>query len=80
LGKDIEQPSEGLEEIEEQTIEELLSHKENLEQQGDMMVGTSSGTTRSYVFKIDSLSVDAEQMQENINADGQTRIVLGEGK
>ena len=45
-----------------------------------MIAETSSGTTRSYVFKNDSLSMDAEQMQENINADGETRIALGEGK
>lgn len=31
LGKDTKQPSEGLEDIEEETIKEFLSHKENLE-------------------------------------------------
>ena len=61
LGKDIKKVNEGLHKIEEETIEEFLSHKENWEQQGDMMVETSSGTTGSYVFKIDSLFVDVEQ-------------------
>jgi len=32
LGKDIKQPSEGLEEIEEETIEEFLNHMKDLEQ------------------------------------------------
>jgi len=31
LGKDSKQPSEGLEVIEEETTEEIMSHKENLE-------------------------------------------------
>ena len=51
----------------------------DLEHQGYMMVETSSRTTRSYVFKTDSLSANVEQM-ENINVDGETRIALGEGK
>ena len=80
LEKDIKQPSEGLEEIEEKTIEELLNHMKDLEQQGYMIAETSSGTTRSYVFKTKSLSVDVEQMKENVNTDGDTRIALGEDK
>lgn len=44
------------------------------------MVEISSGTTGSYVFKTDSLSVDVEQMHENINEDGEIRIALREGK
>ena len=62
MEEDIKQSIEGLEEIEEDTIEEFLSHKENLEQQGDMMAETSSGTTGPYVFKTNSFSVDVEQM------------------
>jgi len=56
FGKDIKQPSEGLQEFEEETIEEFMNHMKDLEQQGDMMVETSSGTTGSYVFKTDSFS------------------------
>jgi len=55
LEKDIKQPSEGLEEVEEETVEKFMSHKENLEQQGDMMVEASSETIGSYVSKTDSL-------------------------
>ena len=64
LGKDIKQPSEGLEEIEEETIEEIMNHKENLEQQGDMMVEASSETIESYVFKTDSLCMMADTVGE----------------
>ena len=42
LEKDIRQPSEGLEEIEEETIKEFLNHMNDLEQQGEMMVEPSS--------------------------------------
>jgi len=59
LEKNIKQPSEGLEEIKEETIEEFLSYKENLEQQGDMMAEASSETIGSYVFKTDSLCMMA---------------------
>ena len=37
LEEDLKQPSEGLEEIEEGTIEEFLNHMKDQEQQGDMM-------------------------------------------
>ena len=59
LDKDIKQPTEGLEEIEEETIKEFLSHKENLEQKGEMIVEASNETIGSYVFKIDSLCIMA---------------------
>lgn len=59
LEKDVKQPSERLEETEEETIEEFLNYMKDLEQQGDMMAETSSGTISSYAFKTDSLSVDA---------------------
>ena len=80
LGKDIKKPSEGLEEIEEETIEEFLYHMKDLEQQRDMVGESSSRTIESYVFKTDSLFVDAKQMQENFYAAGETRIALGEDK
>jgi len=80
LEKDIKQQSEKLEEIEEETIEEFLNHMKDLEQQEDMMVETSSGTTGSYVSKNDSLFVNAGQMHKNINANDGTRIALGESK
>ena len=51
----VKQPSEGLEEIEEETIKEFLNHMNNLEQQGDMMVEPSSETIGSYIFKTNSL-------------------------
>jgi len=59
LGKDIKQPSEGLEEIEEETIEGFLNYVKDLKQQGDMMTEPSSETTKSYVFKTDSLCMMA---------------------
>jgi len=55
LEEDIKQPSEGLEEIEEETIKEFLNHMNDLEQQGDMMAEPSSETIGSYIFKTDSL-------------------------
>jgi len=61
LEKDIKQQCEGLEEIEEETIEEFLNHMKDLEHQGDMMVEPSSGTIESYVFKIDNLSVNVDK-------------------
>ena len=61
MEKDIKQQCEGLEEIEEETIEEFLNHMKDLEHQGDMMVEPSSGTIESYVFKIDNLSVNVDK-------------------
>jgi hypothetical protein len=52
LGKDIKQPSEGLEEIEEETIEEFLNHMKDLEQQGDMMAEPSSETIGLMFLKL----------------------------
>ena len=59
LEKDIKQPSEGLEEIEEETIEEFLNHMKDLEQQGDMMDEESSNTIGSYGFENDGLCMMA---------------------
>jgi len=76
LGKYIKKACEGLDEIEEETIEEFLNHIKDLEQQGDMMAETLSDTSGSYVFKTDSFSVDVEQMKDNTNVVGETRIAL----
>jgi len=54
VGKDIKQPSEGLDEIEEKTIEIFLSHVEDLEQQKDLMIESSSEIMRSCGFKLTS--------------------------
>ena len=60
LEEDIKQPSEGIEKIEEETIEEFLNDMKDLEQQGDMMTEASSETTWSYIFKTDSLCMMAD--------------------
>lgn len=60
LGKDIKQPSEGLEEIEKETIEEFLNNMKDLEQRGDMVAEPSSETIESYIFKTDSLCMMAD--------------------
>jgi len=60
----VKQLSEGLEEIEEETIEEFLNHMNDLEQQGDMMAEPSSETIGSYIYKIDSLCMMANIVGE----------------
>lgn len=40
-------------------VEDLMNYCENSRQQGDMMVEASSDTTKSYVFKTDSLCMIA---------------------
>ena len=60
LVEDVKQLSEGLEEIEKETIEEFLNHMNDLEQQGDMMAEPSSETIGSYIFKTDSLCMMAD--------------------
>ena len=59
VGKDIKQPSEGLDEIEEQTIEIFPSHVKELEQQEDLVIESSSEIMRSSDFKTDKLFVNA---------------------
>jgi len=57
--KDIKQSSEGLDEIEEKTIEIFLSHVEDLEQQQDLVIESTNEIMRSCGFTTDKLCVNA---------------------
>ena len=46
------------------SVEDLMNHMKDSEQQGDMMIDASSETTRSYVFKTDSLCMIAGIAEE----------------
>ena len=66
LEKDIKQPSEELEEADKKTIEDFLSHEEDLEQREDDLVTVSSNeTTRSCAFEIDHLTMFAGVAEGN---------------
>lgn len=53
MEKDIKKSSGGLEEAEKRTIEDFLSHVEDLEQQEDLIIESSNDIMRSCGFKID---------------------------
>jgi len=56
--KDIKKPSEGLGEIEENTIEIFLSHVKGLEQEEDLTIELSGEIMRSCSCKTDKLCVN----------------------
>ena len=58
MEKDIKQPSEVLKEADNKTIEDFLSHVEDLEQEEEYLVtGSSNETIGSCDFYIDNLIV-----------------------
>jgi len=58
VGKDINQSSKGLDEIEEKTIEIYLSHVKDLEQKEELVIESSDEVRRSCGFTTDRLCMN----------------------